>query len=239
VRNLLTVLAAIATAALLGGWIANSIVMPRLVQHDKTVQVPSVVGMPLAAARAVATSAGLQLVEDGHAHSDSLPAGSVVRQQPAAATAVKQGRGLRVTTSLGQERVSVPDLRGQTTRQAALQLANASLVLGSIARVRSGTADETVRATSPHAGSEAALGDSVAVLMTLGVAPGPWFVPSLVGQELADVRALLEARGFVLGRVTQRGVRGVFPGTVLEQYPPRGSWIRRGEAIDLVVANPE
>jgi serine/threonine-protein kinase len=239
VRGVLAVLAGIAAGVLLGGWLANAVVMPRLVQHGVTVPVPSIVGMPLAEARATCAQAQLALVEEGRTHSDGLPPGSVVSQTPAPRTAVKRGRGVRVTTSLGQERVTVPNLRGMTLRQATLQLANAQLVLGHISRVRSGAAGDVVRATAPHSGAETARGDSIDVLVTLGAPSGPWLVPSLVGQEAADVRALVEARGFTIGRLSSRYAPGVFPGTVLEQYPPRGAWIRRGETIDLVVANAE
>jgi serine/threonine-protein kinase len=239
VRNLLAVVTGVAIATLLAVWLGNSIVMPKLVQHGDTVPVPSVVGMPLEQARSVCTSAGLAVVEEGRTHSDGLPAGSVVTQTPAAKTAVKRGRGVRVTTSLGQERVTVPNLRGLTLRQASLQLANAQLVLGRVSRLRSGPSGEVVRATSPHSGAETGRGDSIDVLVTLGAPGGPWLVPSLIGQESNDVRALVEARGFKVGRVTPRTAPGVYPGTVLDQYPPRGAWIRRGETIDLVVANPD
>jgi serine/threonine-protein kinase len=238
-KEVLAALLGVGAATVLGIWLANSIVMPRLVQHGVTVPVPSVIGQSIEQARATAAGAGLVLVEEDRRYSEDAVPGTVVAQSPAAGVPVKQGRGLRVTASLGRERVAVPGLRGLTLRQATLQLANAQLALGKVSRLRVAPGGETVRATYPQAGAEAALGDSVDVLVTLGPPSGPWFVPSFIGQEAADVRALVEARGFLIGRVTPRPVSGVFPGSVVEQYPPRGAWIRRGDAIDLVVAEPE
>jgi serine/threonine-protein kinase len=239
VRKLLGALAGIGIGALLGIGLANTVVMPRLTQHGVTVQVPSLAGMSIEEARLAAERAGLVLVEGDKRHSDDAPPGTVVGQTPAVGEAVKRGRGLRVTTSLGRERVTVPALRGMTLRQASLQLANSQLVLGRVSRLHTPPAGETVRATWPPEGAETALGDSIDCLVTLGSPNGPWLVPSLVGQAVTDVRALVEARGFALGRVTLRPGDGVFPGTVLEQYPPRGAWIRRGESIDLVVAESD
>lgn len=238
-RKILGAIAGVGIGAIAGIWLANAVVMPRLTQHGVTVPVPSLAGMSLEEARLTAQRAGLVLVEGDRRHSDDAPPGSVVGQTPAAGEAVKRGRGLRVTTSLGRERVTVPALKGMTLRQASLQLANAELKLGRVSRLRTPPGGETVRATWPPEGAETALGDSIDLLVTLGAPIGPWLVPSLVGQAVDGVRALVEARGFVLGRVTLRAADGVFPGTVLEQYPPRGAWIRRGESIDLVVAAPD
>jgi serine/threonine-protein kinase len=213
--------------------------MPRVVQHGVSVKVPAIVGMPVAAARRTCAAAGLQLVEEDRRNSSTLPPEHVVSQSPPPASAIKRGRGVRVVVSLGTERLVVPDLHGMSLRQAELELENEQLVLGLIARVQQSGGDGSVEVTSPHAGSEASMGDSVAVLISSGDAGEAYLMPNLLGQELGDVRALIESRGFRVGDVTYRDVRDVFPGTVLEQSPARGARIRRGESIDLVVANPE
>jgi serine/threonine-protein kinase len=233
------VLLVLAGAFAVGILVFNFVLMPRLVQHDVTVQVPQVVGLGIDAARRVCAQAGLQCVEEDRRHSDDLPPDHVVSQAPAAATAVKRGRSVRVVVSLGQQQVVVPDLRGMTLRQASLQLANAHLVLGDVARIHAGAEGTTVRATVPPAGAQTALGDSIDVLVAVAETGEPYVMPSFVGQDANEVRSFVEARGFRIGRLTYRAARGVYPGTVLEQYPLRGSLIRRGEAIDLVVANPD
>jgi eukaryotic-like serine/threonine-protein kinase len=239
IRDLAALLFGVAVAAVVALLVANSFIMPRIVEHNEARQVPNVVGQPVEVARRACVDAGLQLVEDGRSHSVELPPGHVVSQVPAAGTAVRPGRSVRVTVSLGRESVSVPELRGSTLRQARLQLANAQLTVGDVCRLDGPPPGEIVRATSPPAGSEAARGDSVDLLVTTGVENEPYLMPALVGQEQSAVRALVESRGFRIGRVTTRTAHGVFPGTVLEQYPPRGAWIRQGESVDLVVADSD
>jgi eukaryotic-like serine/threonine-protein kinase len=233
-----TVLGALA-ALVAGALLVNFVIMPRIVQHGVSVPVPAIAGMSIADARRTCAAAGLQLVEEDHQHSATLPPQHVVSQSPAAQTPVKRGRGVRVVVSLGEERVAVPELRGLSLRQAGLELQNAQLILGQVARVRGAGGDGKVQVSSPHAGSEAAMGDSVAVLVASGDGSDAFLMPNLAGQELGDVRALIESRGFRVGDVAYRDVKDVFPGTVLEQSPARGARIRRGESIDLVVANPD
>jgi beta-lactam-binding protein with PASTA domain len=238
-RNVGWVLAGALAALVAGSLLGNYVIMPRIVEHGVSVHVPAITGMAVADARRVCAAAGLQLVEEDHRHSTALPPQHVVSQSPPPQTAVKRGRGVRVVVSLGEERVAVPDLRGLSLRQAELELQNAQLVLGQVARVRGAGGDGNVQVTSPHAGSEAAMGDSVAVLVASSDAGQAFLMPNLTGQELGDVRALIESRGFRVGDVAYRDVKDVYPGTVLEQSPARGARIRRGESIDLVVANPE
>ncbi len=238
-RGLLWLVGGALSALVAGGALMNFLVMPLFVQHGMRVAVPAIVGMPVAAARQACADAGLTLVEEDRRHSSTLPPEHVVSQSPGPQAAVKRGRGVRVVVSLGQERIVVPDLHGLSLRQAELQLQNAQLVLGAVARVHNGGGSGEVQVSSPHAGGEASIGDSVAVLVESGDAVDAYLMPGLVGQELGDVRALIESRGFRVGNVTYRDVRDVYPGTVLEQSPSRGARIRQGESIDLVVTNPE
>jgi serine/threonine-protein kinase len=238
-RDLGAVLLGIAAAAVLGVLLANAWWMPALVQRGVTVRVPDVAGKPVEEARRICAADDLVLVEEGRVHDARLAAGHVVGQTPAPSAEVKRGRSVRVSVSLGTEQVVVPGLRGTTLRQARLRLANAHLVTGRLARVQSGPPGEVVRASWPPAGAEVARGDSIDLLVAVGSPREMCLVPNLVGQEIGDVRAFVESRGFRVGRVSQRTQRGVFPGTVLEQYPARGAWIRQGEALDLVVAHSE
>jgi serine/threonine-protein kinase len=229
-----------AGAFALGVLLFQFVLMPRVVQHGVMVEVPEVTGLSIAEARRRCVKAGLQFAEEARRHSDAVPPGSVLAQTPAAHRPVKRGRTVRVVVGLGHARVTVPDVRGMTLRQATLQLENARLEVGGRARVQgTGAAGPVVLATRPGAGAEAALGDSIDLLVAAGDAGEPYLMPALLGQDLGEVRAFVEASGFRVGRVSYRSRRDVYPGTVLEQYPERGARIRRGEAIDLVVATPD
>jgi serine/threonine-protein kinase len=239
VRGVLGFLVGLGGVALLAVLVVNFIVMPTLVRHRAAVRVPEITGLEVAAARHACDSAGLQLVEEGKRHGQGVPPGRVLSQSPAAASSVKPGRSVRVMVSLGTEVVTMPDVRGLTLRQATLQIENAQLLLGEIARIHDGTGGEVVRATRPAAGIAIARGDSVTLLLEVGAERESFLMPNLIGQDIADARALIESRGFRVGRVTYRAATGVYPGTVLEQYPDSGALVHGGDAIDLVAATPD
>lgn len=238
-RAWIGIIAGLAGIALAGVLLVNFVVMPRWVRHDAAVPVPEVVGMDVAAARRACDAVGLQLLEEGKRHGNGVLPGHVLSQSPAAGSAVKPGRNVRVLVSLGTEVVTMPDVRGLTLRQATLQIENAQLLLGDIARIRDGDGGEIVRATRPAAGAAIARGDSVTLLLEIGAVKESFLMPNLLGQDLGDARALIESRGFRVGRVTYRAASGVYPGTVLEQYPDSGSLVRGGDSIDLVAATPD
>jgi serine/threonine-protein kinase len=238
VRRFLTIALGLLATFLAGILLFNFVIMPRLVQHNVTVRVPHVVGMTRVEAQRACAQVGLQLAEEDRRHSDGVPPDRVLNQSPRAETLVKRGRTVRVLVSLGPQAVTVPDVRGQTLRQATLQLENAKLAMGDVARIHAG-GSQLVRATRPHAGSATAVGDSVDVLVATGEIGESFLMPDLVGHDLADVRRLLEARGFRIGRLTARNAPEAYPGTVLQQYPLGGSLIRRGDAVDLVAATPD
>jgi serine/threonine-protein kinase len=238
-RSVLFVLLGIAGAFVLGVLIFNFVVMPRLVQHEVTVRVPEIVGLDVSEARQRCLQIGLDLDIRDRLYSEGVPSDRVLSQSPEAGTEVKRGRRLNVKVSMGTEQVRVPDVRGMTLRQASLQLDNVGLGVGRVSRVYEGHGGQIVQATRPRSGTLAASGQRVDVLVAVGGSEEPFLMPNLVGRSLEDVRALVEERGFRVGRVTYRSHRGVYPGTVLEHHPTPGSLIQRGEMIELVASTPE
>jgi len=74
------------------------------------VTVPNAVGLEQAAAEAAITSGGLAVGTIGHTFSLTVPAGSVISQDPNAGTSVVPGSGVDLLVSLGQPPVAVPNV---------------------------------------------------------------------------------------------------------------------------------
>ena len=242
-RGLLVVLGGLIAAFGAGVLLFNFVVMPRFVQHAASVQVPSLVGRGWVEAKAECARVGLEVQVEDRRHSAGVPSDQVLSQFPEAGAEVKPGRTVRVHLSLGSEQVTIPDVRGMSLRQATLQLENANLSVGRIARVydtqESSDTGQIVQAMRPRPGSAETSGGRVDLVVAVSGNPEPYLMPDLVGRSLEDVRTLVESRGFRVGRVTYRGKPGVYPGTILEHFPARGALIVRGETIDLVAATPD
>ncbi len=242
-RRLLVLLCGLIATFGAGVLLFNFVVMPRFVQHAASVQVPRLVGQGLIEAQAACRGVGLEMQVEDRRHSAGIPSDQVLSQFPEAGAAVKPGRTVRVHLSLGSAQVEIPDVRGMSLRQATLQLENANLAVGRIARVYesqdANSAGQIVQAMRPRPGAPGMSGGRVDLVVAIGGNPEPYLMPDLVGRSLEDVRVLVESRGFRVGRVTYRGKPGVYPGTVLEHFPARGALIVRGETIDLVAATPD
>src|SRR5665213_558809 len=120
--------------------------------HGAEVEVPSLKGMTVADARSETAGLGLNLNVDNRYYSGDVAAGHILTQSPAPGAVVRREWQVRVSESLGPQKVDVPDTVGVQERVAELQLRRAGLEVGSIAHLPSLTAAEgTVLAQDPPA----------------------------------------------------------------------------------------
>jgi len=128
--NILLGALAMIAVALLSAFLAM-----RLAIHGREVEVPNVAGMTVAEANSLATSLGLNMNLENHFYSTVTPAGRVLSQYPAAGTKVRREWVMRVTESIGPQRVSVPNVVGQTEREASVTIRRLALDLGTVAYI--------------------------------------------------------------------------------------------------------
>ncbi len=215
----------------------NYVVMPLLLGHGDDLQVPDVVGRPLAGARHVLEAEGLRVGHVVEQWSGDYPDGLVTDQDPPAMSRVKAGREVRLTVSIGSKGQEVPDLTGTDAREAQVRLARGGLRAGRIALAQSETVDKNaVIATDPPARSRVEAGSRVDLLVSMGPRPVTYLLPDLRGRHVDEVRSLLERAG-IRTTARSRDARAAAPGEILEQQPPPGYRIRSGDLLELVVAS--
>lgn len=105
-------------------------------------EVPNVVGVPGAEARAALEALRLQLVEGPQEFNDDVPLGTVIRQDPAPGTEVERGSSVTVVISKGVDLVVFPDLSEAATYEEA---AAVLLEAGFEPRLRFGDAQGAIR----------------------------------------------------------------------------------------------
>jgi eukaryotic-like serine/threonine-protein kinase len=203
---------------------------------DQTV--PRVVGSPRDAAVELLEGAPYHFeVEVDEAHSDDVPAGQVISQEPQAGEDLAQRGAVAIVVSLGIEQVTVPDLSGKSRAEAQEALADAGLE----ARFEEAFSDEVPQAgrvirQSTAAGQEVDKGATVTVTVSRG--PLTVEVPNVRGKSLADGRAEVEAAGLRV-RVEEQPRPRIGPfrqgqyGRVEEQVPGPGTKAQRGETVTL------
>jgi serine/threonine-protein kinase len=129
---------------------------------------------------------------------DTVPAGEVIRTEPAEGEIVDTGTPVNVYISTGREAVTVPNVVNKPLDQAKADLEAAGLVAGSETRENSPTVPEgIVLATDPAAGASAQAGGTVNFRISSGLVT----LPDLTGQSLQAASSYLGTSTLQLGAV--------------------------------------
>jgi beta-lactam-binding protein with PASTA domain len=199
-----------------------------------SITVPNVVGLAQNAAAAALQKANLTVGSITRQTSTSVPAGSVISQNPAAGTSVAPGSAVDLVVSSGPPPVTVPSVVGQTQNGAAAVLQKSGLTVGTVTQQTSTSVPAgSVISQNPAAGTSVAPGSAVDLVVSLGP---PVTVPNVVGQTQSTATAVLQRFNLTVGSVTRQVTPGVAPGIVLSQNPAAGTSVAAGTAVDLVVS---
>ena len=155
----------------------------RFAIHGEEVQVPAMVGMtPSDAERSVA-GMGLQIEVERQYYSPQIPEGRIMSQLPMPGTKVRRGWQVRVAQSMGPQRVSIPDVTGQSERAAELNIRRRGLEVSSTAEMQlPGTPADQVMAQSPPANASEVSAPKTSLLLAVPADPPAFVMPSFVGQ---------------------------------------------------------
>ncbi len=195
---------------------------------------PALVGLPKANAEAAAKAAGFGIIyADPGQYSSTVPADSVISQDPGPGEKVVKGDTLTLTMSLGVEQHPVPDVAGQEAAAAKASIEQLGLKYKEAKGAYSDTVPEgVVISTNPKVGTELKPGDTVTVTLSKGRAPIT--VPNLVGLNINDARAQLQKAGLTALERTKDSDQPA--DQVLAQTPKAGTGVEKNAEITLDVS---
>lgn len=202
---------------------------------EKLVELPELVGLEDNSARERVTALGLTFEVSSEVYHAQAAVGLVVAQSPLPGQLARPGAPVRVTVSLGPQRVTVPDVRGLSERQARIiieQLGFTTAIVSQDAPVRSGQ----VLRTSPAAGTVLPVPAEVELVVSRGFDVSS--VPDLMGRHADDAEEILGELGLRLGVVSFDEDALDAPGRVIGQTPPAGYNLRAGGRVAIQVAGP-
>ena len=244
VASLLMLLVAVA--------LMSAIVTMHFAIHGAEVQVPALKGMTVADARSETAGLGLNLDVDNRYYSGDVAAGHILTQSPAAGTVVRREWRVRVSESLGPQKVDVPDTVGMEERVATLELRRAGLEVGATAHVpEAGANANTVLAQDPPAHAQDIEQPSVSLLVAVPDTEPPdgYVMPDLAGLPIVTAQLDLAKVGIktappVYIDVPMQPVAGagaqpklpIRPGCVMAQSPAAGARVDQTTMVTLTVA---
>jgi eukaryotic-like serine/threonine-protein kinase len=133
--------------------------------------------------------------------------------------------------------VVTPDLQGFLVNDAAQRIEHQQLtVVETRQRAHPTVPRGAILEQAPAAGSPIRSGRLIRVVTSSGPPTGG--VPDLTGLDFRQAQITLQRENYRLGRVSSVADQDVSTETVLFQQPPAGRELRKGRAVDLVVAEP-
>jgi serine/threonine-protein kinase len=205
--------------------------------HSGTLAVPDLIGRTVEEADLRSHDFGLSLiVKEPGVYSSAVAPGLIAEQQPRAGFHVKVGSVVTVQTSLGDERATVPEVRGESLQGGLGALEREGLAAGRRARIDGASTGDRILATDPPVGSLTAPGSKVDVLLNVAPDDEYWVMPSLLSRTAGAVRRLCLQQQLRLGQIHQVPYPGLPSGIVIRQYPPAGSQLSRSDIITIWVA---
>ncbi len=210
--------------------------------NSTTAEVPDVIGMDYE--EAVLNYPNVIFDVEEQEYTEKYEANIIYKQSVEAGTIVKKNDEgkieLAIAVSRGIQKVEIPDLEDYTYEEAeeALQALGLSIEQKKI----ESTSEQNIEAghvikTDPEGGTEVAVGSTVTVYVSQGIAQDETDVPNFVGMTLEEAQNECDERGFILETVEEDSEEDA--GVVIEQDIEAGSVIVTGTTITLTISTGE
>lgn len=242
--------------------LVSALITMRLAIHGAEVQVPLLRGRTVPQAVVELRDKGLHAGIDGHYYSATQPVGVVLTQSPAPGTMVRKSWRVRMTVSLGPQKVAIPSVNGMNETLATITIRRAGLQVGAVVGMPYAYSPEnSVIAQTPSGYATDVEGPRVSIL-TAHPSPPPEnasVMPDMIGENFTQAALAIIHAGFNLAPL-QNGppapaasaltsppaptatsqspaapAAAALPGTVIAQVPAAGTRIISGSTIQLTV----
>ena len=208
-----------------------------VVDPSAQVTVPNLVSLTQADAEKALHAAGLEPGTITQQASDTVPAGQVISQDPAALTTVNAGTKVNLVISSGKAQpkdVKVPDLTGMSQADAEKALQEAGLVgVATKPEVSDKAKPGTVFKQSIDPGTTVQEGTKIT--FTIAQAPAQVLVPDVTGKSKDDAKKALTDAGLGFDFTTAYN-DSVPEGQVISQSVAAGKKVNAGTTVSVVVS---
>ena len=215
----------------------DRVVMPAYVRQGQVRYLPNVVGLPYREAIKRLRDDGFRVFKAKVAHTQEYPPNQVFEMYPKAYSRVKKGRIIQLTVTAEEQMVTVPDVVGKTLRSAEIDIARAGLVKDTVHTTYSDAyAAGVVTWQAPKGGNLLRRGNGLALMVSLGLPPPSFYVPSVVGIGYQTGRREILDAGLAVGHVRYLYAPNLLPNTIIDQSIAGGTVLKFKRAVNLTVS---
>ncbi len=168
------------------------------IEGGQHVSVPAIIEMPVTDAAALLGERGLEMGRQTQVPHPTIPKYYVISQRPPSGKVVRAGRRVDTVVSMGQDFLKAPDVRNMTLEDARRTVTQARFRVGSLGRIPSEAARDTVLAQDPPAGGELASQGDIHLLLSAGTQRASDLMPDLRGMKISDIAAVMTPYGVTL-----------------------------------------
>ncbi|MCR5410445.1 MAG: PASTA domain-containing protein [Lachnospiraceae bacterium] len=201
-----------------------------------------VTGKSLEEAKKALEEAGF-VVQSAYEASDDVETNLVISQNPVAGSQIPPGYTVTLVVSSGSGNITVPSLINATSAEAKVMLENLGLAIslteGSSETVPVGS----VISQTPEAGTKAAPGTTVLVVISTGssgaaeeIPEGSIPVPNIIGMTEVQAKTALTASGLSWSSITEEHSDSVIAGMVISQSVEPDSIVAKDTKVDFVLS---
>ncbi|MCI8383897.1 MAG: Stk1 family PASTA domain-containing Ser/Thr kinase [Clostridia bacterium] len=201
------------------------------------VEMPNVVGLSKEEAQKEVENAKLVFEVEKEEYHKEVPEGYVISQSPIYMerfNKVKEGSTVTVVISKGQEKATVPNVKGKEKEEAIALLEEAKLKAEVIEETSKTVKEGFVIGQDTNPETEVLAGDTVKIHVSIGTGIKQVSVVSVIGQDEATARKTLETLGLKVNVVNDED-EAKNNGVVLKQSVDVGKVVEEGTTVTITV----
>lgn len=220
-----------------------SFILNSYTRHGESLTVPDIRGLKIEDAIHVLEQKKLRYIISDSLYFDDKPKLSILEQNPAPQSKVKEGRFVYITINSNKApQVNLPNLLDVSLRQAEAMLASTGLKVGKFIYkpdiAKDVVLDVQYMGGSIQPGVKIGKGSAVDLVLGDGLGGESIDMPDLTGLTLEEANNLLQSSSLTLGSVVYMGsISDSASAKVVRQNPPftEGATINGGQPIDLFI----
>jgi len=202
---------------------------------SERIPVPPVVGLTEEAARQAIEAEGLVVGNIERRPDPDFAEGIVIASSPVAGVEIGPAIPVDLVVSSGPEEVVVPEVSGLSEREAITELTEVGLLFTVDEEFNQDVPEGVVIRQDPEAGSDAIVGDTVLLVVSLGRQPVE--VPDLTNMTEQEATQALNERNLIINvsnsrqPVADEGQDGL----VVDQIPDPGTTVDQGDTVTVTL----
>jgi beta-lactam-binding protein with PASTA domain len=201
------------------------------------VEVPDVTGKTQELAKAILEAKGLSVYREDTVFDQTIPEGSVVKQDRIPGERVRRGTLVKIILSKGPEQVIVPYLIKVPLAAAQTQLEKLGLKMGRVTTSASDSVPtDCVVSTFPAQNTTVPRGSNIDVVVSGGAVEVT--MPKVIGMGLSRAKDTLTKLGLQVN-VRYGTSEDYDPGIVFRQNPDADAKAKKGDTVDIWVSYEE